>query len=193
MTISRRSALAALAGTVLAPSLARSAQEATAFGLIGDRYHNSDYVRVGLGRTIQKEMGITIDFRDETRMLNAETLAGYRLLIILRDGMVWPDGYPDETTNAAWVATGRPPLTFDPPTPQTSAKPQFWMQPEQGKSVRAFVDGGGSALFLHNVTHVGLTDVNFRQGQGDEHEASHYERRARFRRHRRAALHGVPR
>ena len=29
--------------------------------------------------------------------------------------MIWPDGYPDESSNAAWVATGRPPLVFDPP------------------------------------------------------------------------------
>jgi len=27
-------------------------------------------------------------------MLTAETLAGYKLLIILRDGYNWPDGYP---------------------------------------------------------------------------------------------------
>ena len=33
------------------------------------------------------------------------------MLIVLRDGMIWPDGYGgDETTNAAWVATGQPKL-----------------------------------------------------------------------------------
>ena len=164
--ITRRAALVGLAGAVLAPSLVRSAKKATAFALIGDRYHNSDYIRVGLGRTIQKEMGISIDFCDETAMLNAETLAGYKLLIILRDGMIWPVGYPDESSNAGWVATGRPPLNFNPPTPQTSAKAQFWMKPDQGKAVRAFVENGGSALFLHNVTHVGLTDANFRHVLG---------------------------
>ena len=176
MLISRRTALTAVAGAMLAPSIGRAApaiakaaagkKKSTAFALIGDRYHNSDYVRVGLGRTIQKELGVSIDFCDETNMLNAETLNGYKLLIILRDGMIWPDGYPDETTNAAWVATGRPPLTFDPPTPPANAKPQFWMKPEQGKAVRAFVNNGGSALFLHNVTHVGLTDPDFRHVLG---------------------------
>jgi len=164
--MTRRAALVSLAGAALTPSLVRSARKATAFALIGDRYHNSDYIRVGLGRTIQKEMGISIDFCDETGMLNADTLAGYKLLIVLRDGMIWPDGYPDESTNAGWVATGRPSLTFDPPTPQTDAKAQFWMKPDQGKAVRAFVENGGSALFLHNVTHVGLTDANFRHVLG---------------------------
>ncbi len=163
MSITRRSAITALAGAGFS---VQAAQKATAFALIGDRYHNSDYIRSGLGRTIAKEMGISIDFSDETPLLNQETLTGYKLLIILRDGMVWPDGYPDETTNAAWVNTGKPPLVFDPPTPRTPAKPQFWMKPEQGKAVRSFVEQGGSALFLHNVTHVGLTDPDFRHVLG---------------------------
>jgi hypothetical protein len=165
MTLTRRTALAAIAGAALAPA-ARSAQKATAFALIGDRYHNSDYIRTALSRTIAKQLGVTIDFCDETKNLNAETLTGYKLLIILRDGMIWPDGYPDESSNAAWVATGKPPLVFDPPTPKTSAKPANWIKAEQGKAVRAFVEGGGSALMLHNVTHVGLTDPDFRHVLG---------------------------
>jgi hypothetical protein len=163
-TPSRRSILAALAGA--AASAAPAAQKATAFALIGDRYHNSDYIRTGLNRTIGKELGVSIDFCDETKNLDAETLRGYKLLIVLRDGMIWPDGYPDENTNAAWVATGKPKLTFDPPTPPAAGKPANWMKPEQGKAVRAFVDQGGAALFLHNVTHVGLTDPDFRHVLG---------------------------
>ena len=166
MKTSRRSALAALAGAGLTPFAGRSAQKATAFALIGDRYHNSDYIRTGINRTVAKELGISIDFCDETRMLTAETLEGYKLLIILRDGMIWPDGYPDETSNAAWVATNRPKLVSDPPVQRTAAKPQFWMKPEQGKAVRQFVQNGGVALFLHNVTHVGLTDPDFRHVLG---------------------------
>ena len=162
MKLSRRSVIAALTG---AP-LACGAQKATAFALIGDRYHNSDYIRTGLSRTITEGLNVSIDFCDETKNLNAETLRGYKLLIILRDGMIWPDGYPDEGTNAAWVATGRPKLVADPPVPKTDAKPAFWMKPEQGKAVRAFVEQGGSALFLHNVTHVGLTDPDFRHVLG---------------------------
>lgn len=166
MKPTRRHLFAALAGAALAPASGFSAQKATAFALIGDRYHNSDYIRTALSRTIGQQAGISIDFCDETRNLNADTLKGYKLLIILRDGMIWPDGYPDENTNAAWVATGRPALEFDPPTPKTAAKPAFWMKPEQGKAVRQFVENGGSALFLHNVTHVGLTDPDFRHVLG---------------------------
>jgi hypothetical protein len=166
MKTSRRSAIAILTGSALAPRAGRSAQKATAYALIGDRFHNSDYIRTGLSRTITKDLGVSIDFCDETKMLTAETLTGYKLLIILRDGMNWPDGYPDETTNAAWVNGGKTKLVFDPPTPPTAAKPQFWMKPEQGKAVRRFVESGGAALFLHNVTHVGVTDPDFRHVLG---------------------------
>jgi type 1 glutamine amidotransferase len=162
MKLTRRSALAVLA----APAVLRPAQKSAAFGLIGDRYHNSDYIRTGLTRTIARELDVSIDFCDETKMLTAETLDGYKLLIVLRDGMIWPDGYPDENTNAAWVATGKPALVSDPPVPKTAAKPAFWIRPEQGKAVRQWVDAGGSALFLHNVTHVGLTDPDFRHVLG---------------------------
>ncbi|MGH8248696.1 MAG: ThuA domain-containing protein, partial [Gammaproteobacteria bacterium] len=156
--ITRRSALAALAGAALPPLPGKAAGKAAAFALIGDRYHNSDYIRTALTRTIAKEMAVTIDFTDETSLLNAETLDGCKVLIVLRDGMIWPDGYGgDESTNAAWVAAGRPKLVFDPPLPQSRARSQFWMKPEQGKAVRQFVEAGGSALFLHNTTHIGLS------------------------------------
>src|SRR5262245_9447988 len=162
----RRATLGVLAGATLG-SRARAAKKATAFALIGDRYHNSDYIRTALTRTIVREMDISVDFTDETSLLTRETLDGYKLLIVLRDGMIWPDGYGnDESTNAAWVATGKPKLVFDPPLPQARARSEFWIKPGQGKAVRDFVESGGSALFLHNTTHVGLTDPDFRHVLG---------------------------
>src|SRR5260370_26062207 len=118
MIVSRRTALQACAAapvTLLRCLNART--KATAFALIGDRYHNSDYIRTGLRRTIDRELGVSVDFCDEVKMLDAETLDGYKLLIILRDGMLWPDGYSDENSNAAWVAAcakdGRPAAVLD--------------------------------------------------------------------------------
>jgi hypothetical protein len=164
--VSRRSVLAMAAGAAAATRIGHAAEKGTAYGLIGDRFHNSDYIRVGLNRTIQQDLDVHIDFCDETRNLTAETLSGYKLLIILRDGMSWPDGYPDETTNAGWVNGGKVNLVSDPPVPPVQGKAQFWMKPEQGKAVRQFVSNGGSALFLHNVTHVGLTNPDFRDVLG---------------------------
>ena len=37
-----------------------AAKKADAFALIGDRYHNSDYVRIALTRTIAKQMGVSM-------------------------------------------------------------------------------------------------------------------------------------
>lgn len=150
----------------LTPSAHDTAPKADAFALIGDRYHNSDYIRTGLNKTLAEPLGITFDFCDETKRLTAETLEGYKLLVVLRDGMVWPDGYPNERTNAGWLATGSPELISEPPVPSTEAKPAFWMNPEQGRAVREFVNSGGAALFLHNTTHVGLTDPDFRDVLG---------------------------
>jgi hypothetical protein len=165
--LTRRSVLGTLAAPALAPFALRAAGKAQAFALIGDRYHNSDYIRTGLTRTIAKQIGVSIDFTDETSLLNEETLNGYKAVIVLRDGMIWPDGYGnEESSNAAWVATGRPKLVFDPPLPQARARSQYWIKPEQGKAVRRFVENGGAALFLHNSTHVGLTDPDFRHVLG---------------------------
>ena len=120
--ITRRNILSGIAASALLPGAARAstAKKATAFALIGDRYHNSDYIRTALRKTLVKDAGISIDFRDEVELLNAAELKGYKLLIILRDGMSWPNGYPDETTNAGWLRSGQPKLISDPPVPAAS-------------------------------------------------------------------------
>src|SRR5260370_17713056 len=101
MKTSRRSAIAALAVAGLAPRLARSAQKATAYALIGDRFHNSDYIRTGLTRNIAKDLGVSIDFCDGTTMRTAETPNGSKLLITLPHRINWPDRDPPDPTNTA--------------------------------------------------------------------------------------------
>jgi trehalose utilization protein len=167
MIVTRRTALGACAlasSTWIQRLLART--KAKAFALIGDRYHNSDYIRTGLRHTIDRELGVSVDFCDEVRMLSAETLEGYKLLIVLRDGMVWPDGYGDEGSNAGYVAAGRPPIVSEPPAPKTEAKQQFWITAEQGKAVRQFVEQGGAALLMHNVTYISPSNADFRDVLG---------------------------
>ncbi|MCX6653760.1 MAG: ThuA domain-containing protein, partial [Candidatus Bathyarchaeota archaeon] len=55
-------------------SKSSSTKNVTAFALIGDRFHNSDYIRTALGKTLVREAGLSIDFTDEVTMLSAETL-----------------------------------------------------------------------------------------------------------------------
>ena len=124
----------------------------SAFALIGDRFHNSDYIRTGLGKTIGEDCGLDIEFCDQVERLNAETLASQQLLVVFRDGMVWPRGY------GVAAYPGYNPAEqgarSEPAVPQAQPEAVQWITPEQGRAVRQFVQGGGSALFYHNSTYI---------------------------------------
>jgi Trehalose utilisation len=133
-------------------------RQVTAFALTGDRYHNIDYVRTALGKTLVKDQGISIDFTDELSLLTVQNLKPYKLLIMLRDGMVWPSGYEG--------AGGPRPTVSEPPIAKFDQNPVYWMTPEQGKAVKEFVQTGGSALFYHNVTYISPQNEDFRDVLG---------------------------
>jgi type 1 glutamine amidotransferase len=163
--ITRRNVLTGIAAsTLLAKSGAAAETKATAFALIGDRYHNSDYIRTALRKTLVKEGGISIDFRDEVELLNAAELKGYRLLIILRDGMLWPGGYPQGPTGSS--GSPSPEVVSEPPLPKMDIEPFYWITAEQGKAVKDFVAGGGGVLFYHNVTYISPHNDDFRDVLG---------------------------
>jgi len=172
--ISRRTAVrrtgllgaAAVAGTARIPVSAGAGKgRAKAFALVGDRYHNSDYIRTALGKTLAREAGISIDFTDEVTMLSEETLQHYRMLIVFRDGMLWPDGY-GKSGSYPGLGPETPELRSIPPLPETDAKPVPWLTAEQGRAVRDFVESGGSAFFFHNAGHISLSDADFRDVEG---------------------------
>ncbi len=133
-------------------------RQVTAFALTGDRYHNIDYVRTALGKTLVKDQGISIDFSDELSLLSAANLKPYKLLIMLRDGMVWPAGYE--------AAGGARPTVSEPPIAKFDPNPVYWMTAEQGKAVKEFVQNGGAALFYHNVTYISPQNEDFRDVLG---------------------------
>ncbi len=162
MKMNRRDWLAA----AVAASAQAAGKGATALCVCGDRYHNSDYVRVSLGKTLVKEAGLSIDFSDEIDLLNAKNLSRYKLLILLRDGMTWPDGYSDNNSNAAYWSSGRPPVKSEPPVPKHEAKPHYWITADQGKAIRGFIERGGGGLFLHNVTYIAPHNNDFRDVLG---------------------------
>lgn len=156
MDISRRAAVSSLA---LAVTTAFGEEKATAFALIGDRYHNSDYIRTALSKTLSKGLGLEIDFRDDVSLLNARELKGHKLLIILRDGMLWPDGYSQS-------GPGWPEIVSDPPVPKPDSQPLYWITAEQGRAVKNFVNDGGGALFYHNVPYISPHNEDFRDVLG---------------------------
>src|SRR5580693_5017277 len=71
---------------------AGAAGQPRALALIGDRFHNADYIRVSLDRVF-KDLKIPIDYTVEYDKISAPMLKNYQLFLILRDGQSWPDGY----------------------------------------------------------------------------------------------------
>lgn len=69
--------------------------------------------------------GLVVEYTTEYRELDTDLLRGKRLLVILRDGMEWPNGFDQPYT--------------------------VWMQPHQEDAIEAFVAGGGAFMPLHNA------------------------------------------
>src|SRR5581483_11365253 len=91
--------------------------------LIGDRFHEPGHIVAGLAPVFQAT-GAAPHFTVDVQALTARNLARVRLLVVLRDGMLWPEG-PDQPY-------------------------RIWMTPEQEKAVVDFVESGGGFLNLHN-------------------------------------------
>jgi hypothetical protein len=160
--ISRRRLLRGAGGTASAGLFGLAAGQTSnkrprALALIGDRYHNPDYIRVSLDRVF-KELGIPVDYTILYDQLSRDLLKNYSLFLCLRDGMIWPHGYlgPDAYTH---YEQG---LENDFPEPQ----PESWITEEQGAAVKDFVMAGGAFYSLHNNSHVSLSSKNYREVMG---------------------------
>ncbi len=146
------------AGSQASPAGNRSGPRALA--LIGDRYHNSDYIRVALDKVFQ-ELNIPIDYTIHYERLSADLLKNYQLLLILRDGMIWPNGYlgPDAYTDYERNLENLPARSQDP-------KPVMWISEEQGAAIKEFVSSGNGFYALHNCSHISLSSKNYREVMG---------------------------
>src|SRR5579863_1569952 len=117
--------LAASAGqTANTSKVYSTAKRPRALALIGDRYHSPVYIRYHLAPALLRE-NIPVTFIENVEALNAEALQGVDLLIILRDGMNWPNDYDHE--------------------------PVKWMTDAQQQAIWDFVNNGGGFLALHNA------------------------------------------
>ena len=100
-----------------------SADRPHALALIGDRYHSPAYIRDHLVQAFMRE-NIPITFIENDKALTAEALEKFQLLVFLKDGMIWPNGYDKEHVK--------------------------WMTEAQQKAVWDFVHNGSGFLALHN-------------------------------------------
>jgi type 1 glutamine amidotransferase len=130
-----------------------------ALALIGDRYHNPDYIRVSLDKVFQ-DLGIPIDYTIQYDQISPVLLKNYQLLLILRDGMIWPQGYLGPDAYAAYEADLETPKTFPDPTPVS------WITEEQGAAIKEFVASGNGFYALHNCSHISLSSKNYREVMG---------------------------
>ena len=126
--------------------------------LIGDRYHNSDYIRVSLNKLFQ-ELNLRVDYTINYDEISGGLLRNYRLLVCLRDGMIWPNGYlePNDYDYSRELENSRewPKEEFQP-----------WITEEQGKAIRDFVAAGNGLYALHNSSNISLYSKAFREVMG---------------------------
>ena len=132
---------------------------ATALALIGDESHNSDYIRSGLNSTLVNDAGLSIDFTDEEKLLSYENLQHYKILIIFRDGLRFPNGYYDPIS--------RDEVVSDPPIQKKIGGGRVgWMTPEQGRGLKRWVQEGGSLWAWHNNSQLSLMNKDYRDVEG---------------------------
>jgi type 1 glutamine amidotransferase len=154
--------IAAIGLTARGP-LTASASKATAFALCGDESHNSDYIRAALTSTLVEDARLSIDFTDEEKLLTAENLRNYRILIMFRDGLRFPHGYYQ-----AMYWTGKPSdiVSVPPIEKKIGDKRVAWMTPEQGKAIKAWVQEGGSLWAFHNNSQASIMNQDYRDVEG---------------------------
>jgi type 1 glutamine amidotransferase len=146
-------------GATVQSQSARSNGKPRALALIGDRYHNPDYIRVSLDKVF-KDLDIPIDYTIQYDQISAALLKNYQLFLILRDGMIWPNGYLGPDAYTAYEADLETPKTFPDPKPVT------WITEEQGAAIKDFVTAGNGFYAFHNCSHISLGSKNYREVMG---------------------------
>lgn len=143
---------------VAAMPLPSDAEGPRALALVGDRYHNSDYIRVALGKLFH-ELNLSVDFTINYEEISARRLESYRLFLCLRDGMIWPNGYlePNDYEYSHELENDRdwPKEAFQP-----------WITEEQGRAIKDFVYAGNGFYALHNSSNISLYSKDFREVMG---------------------------
>lgn len=167
-SVSRRSVLKSAAaigaGSILGAAALTAAQDAgkpkpRVLALIGDRFHNPDYIRVSLDRLFS-ELGVPIDYTIQYDQLSRDRLRGYSVLVCLRDGWIWPGGYLGPDAYTAYEEGLENPADFPKPDGQN------WITQAQAEAVRDFVSEGNGFYSLHNNSHVSLSSPIYREVQG---------------------------
>src|SRR3954447_18917996 len=158
--LSRRALLQSAATAAVAPLLfGQSHGGRRVLALIGDRYHNADYIRVALMKMFDGAF-VNVDYTIQLDQLSRDVLKNYQLFLCLRDGMFWPGGYLGPDAYSAYERDLENEQDFPEP------KPQNWLREEQALALKEFVTAGNGFYSLHNNSHVSLSSKTYRDVQG---------------------------
>jgi hypothetical protein len=143
-----------------------------ALALIGDRFHNPDYIRTSFARVF-KDLNIPVDYTIEYDKISASLLKNYQLFVILRDGQIFPGGYlgpdswseysmnlenaPDSSGGRGGSAGGRG---------GGGGGSVMWMTAEQGAAIKDWVNAGNGFYSMHNSSHISLSNKDYRDVMG---------------------------
>jgi Trehalose utilisation len=127
--------------------------------LVGDRFHNPDYIRVSLSKAF-KDINASVDYTVEYDKLSADLLKNYQMLVIFRDGWIWPAGYLGPDAASGYSANLENPNTFP------KEEGVFWMAPEQAMAIKDFVNTGGGFYAFHNCSHIAQSSKDYRDVMG---------------------------
>jgi type 1 glutamine amidotransferase len=136
-----------------------SSGRAALLALIGDRYHNPDYIRLHLWRlaaAAEVELEYTCNYEwfssgEATRQL----LQGRQVFVVFRDGLIFPEGYVGPEAYSYYSTF----LMVDPPSGAAAS----WVTEAFGEAVEEFVAAGGSLLSLHNNLSVSTYSTAYRR------------------------------
>ena len=141
------------------PSAAALGGQPRSLALIGDRYHNPDYIRVSLARVF-KELNIPVDYTANYDKISADLLKNYQLFLVLRDGQIFPTGYLGPDAASGYSKNLENAADFPKETPV------MWMTEEQGAAVKDWVNAGNGLYSMHNSSHISLGSKNYRDVMG---------------------------
>jgi len=150
---------AVAAGTLVTHAFGQRGANARVLALIGDRYHNPDYIRVALTKMFDG-LRVSVDYTMHYDQLSRNLLKDYQMFLCLRDGMIWPGGYLGPDAYTAYEQGLENKSDF------TEPKPVTWLTEEQASALKEFVNAGHGFYSLHNNSHVSLSSKTYRDVQG---------------------------
>jgi len=160
MKITRRALLQGVAaGAGVLRSASGQINRPRVLALIGDRYHNSDYIRVALTK-IYDGLNVSVDYTIDYDRLSRDLLKDYQVFLCLRDGMIWPNGYLGPDAYASYEQGLENREEFP------EARSQNWLREEQALALKEFVARGNGFYALHNNSHVSLSSKTYRDLMG---------------------------